>query len=307
MISTNIAQNFHLTTANGSDDFKGLLDVLNRGDFENLPSYLDQILSSKTDILNDNKVLCFIEGNIGQGKSTLLNILKQKFDVNAIDEPCDLWMKTVDESSGLDILSKYYIELDKVSKDRDYKTDFIFAFQIIAIFSKMIAIFNRISPLEQVYFCERSIYSDRIFFETMVQSHSNAISSQNCEIYKHIHNFCSEILSPTLQMCIYMSSTELSLNDRVKDCLERVSIRARPGEESISFEYLRELDIRHMEMFIKHNFNFKILFSRLANENTASTLYHLITRTSLWENTVYRVIKTVGLAAPSQLCCHVLY
>jgi len=284
MISTNIAQNFHLTTANGSDDFKGLLDVLNRGDFENLIAYLDQILSNKNVIINKYKVLCYIEGNIGQGKSILLNILKQKFDVNVIDEPCDLWMKTFDESSGLDILSKYYIELDKVSKDRDYKTDFIFAFQIIAIFSKMIAIFNQIKPhdngLKRVYFCKRSIHSDYIFFKTIVQMHSNAISSQNCKIYKDIHDFCSMKLSCALQICVYMSREDLSLNDGVKECLERISNRARPGEEMISFEYLRELDIRHMEMYMKRKmylksvFDFKILFSCPVDEYSAKVLYY---------------------------------
>ena len=57
-----------------------------------------------------------VDGNIGSGKSTLVNHLREKYKdsemVCFLDEPVDDWKKIVDED-GVDILSKFYGDTKK--------------------------------------------------------------------------------------------------------------------------------------------------------------------------------------------------
>jgi deoxycitidine kinase/deoxyguanosine kinase len=54
--------------------------------------------------------LISIEGNIGAGKSTLIETLKTRFpNVVFVDEPVDVW-STVTDKDGTTILEKYYAD-----------------------------------------------------------------------------------------------------------------------------------------------------------------------------------------------------
>ena len=67
-------------------------------------------------------MLIYIEGNIGTGKTTFINLLKQylhKFNDLELDgrivlEPVDEWLETKD-SSGFNILDKFYKDQEKWS------------------------------------------------------------------------------------------------------------------------------------------------------------------------------------------------
>ena len=60
-----------------------------------------------------------IEGNIGSGKSTILNILKTHFSKNPeicfLTEPVLEWQKICD-SDGVDIIQKYYENQEKYNR-----------------------------------------------------------------------------------------------------------------------------------------------------------------------------------------------
>jgi deoxyadenosine/deoxycytidine kinase len=70
--------------------------------------------------------LISIEGNIGAGKSTLIETLKTKFsNVVFVDEPVDEW-STVTDKDGTTVLEKYYADQKR----------YAFAFQMMVRVSR---------------------------------------------------------------------------------------------------------------------------------------------------------------------------
>ena len=110
-------------------------------------------------------MLIYIEGNIGSGKSTFIELLnnhldKFRIEPNVVLEPVDDWLNTKD-SDGKHILEKFYGDQEKWS----------FAFQMNSFIS-------RIKKIEDVFrmshsgkgemvFAERSIYTDRHCFSKL--------------------------------------------------------------------------------------------------------------------------------------------
>ena len=60
---------------------------------------------------NSNKIIVSVEGNIGVGKSTFIDILRTKWDCEGgcevVPEPVDLW-KNLTNSDGKNILQTFY-------------------------------------------------------------------------------------------------------------------------------------------------------------------------------------------------------
>ena len=79
--------------------------------------------------LNTHKLIS-IDGNIGSGKSTLMEALKQKFKGNKnvvfLREPVDEWDQIKDENN-VTILEKFY------ANQKDYS----FSFQMMAYISRL--------------------------------------------------------------------------------------------------------------------------------------------------------------------------
>lgn len=59
-------------------------------------------------------IVVSIEGNIGVGKSTLIDLLKQKLNSSCefVSEPTDEWSKIVDEN-GRNLLDLYYTDMKR--------------------------------------------------------------------------------------------------------------------------------------------------------------------------------------------------
>ena len=61
-------------------------------------------------------MIIYIEGNIGSGKSTFLDMLKMKYasnqDIVFLDEPLDSWNKITD-MEGKTMLEKFYSDKEK--------------------------------------------------------------------------------------------------------------------------------------------------------------------------------------------------
>ena len=76
------------------------------------------------------KFIFSIEGNIGSGKSSYVKFLKEKYkkisglQVIYLPEPVKSWEKIKDETTGENIIEKFYKDQKKYS----------FAFQMMAIF-----------------------------------------------------------------------------------------------------------------------------------------------------------------------------
>ena len=107
------------------------------------------------------KIIC-VEGNIGSGKSTLVEKLKQKYlgreDVCFLQEPVEQWLQIKDKD-GTNILEKYY---------KDQHT-FAFPFQMMAYISRLSILKKAIeNPKYKYIITERCLFTDKNVFCQML-------------------------------------------------------------------------------------------------------------------------------------------
>ena len=112
-----------------------------------------------------------IEGNIGSGKSTLIEILKNQKNILFLPEPVDSWNE-IKDTSGVTILEKYY---------QDQKR-YAFPFQMMAYITRINLIKNMNFPPDSIVISERSIYTDREIFAKMLYE-SGDIGEIEYQIY----------------------------------------------------------------------------------------------------------------------------
>ena len=178
----------------------------------------------------DKKCIVSIEGNIGSGKSTLVEKLRQHiYQENTIflDEPVDEWM-TIQDECGEHILSKFYANQEK----------YAFSFQMMAYISRLHKLKEAIRKDKSIIFTERSLSTDKYVFAQMLHD-SDKIDTFEYQIYnKWFDAFNQE----TLVTHVIYVKTEPHV------CYERVDKRSRSGENNISQEYLTSCHEYHEKM-----------------------------------------------------------
>lgn len=205
-----------------------------------------------------NTMIIYVEGNIGSGKTTFINLLQDylsKFDVlnkNAklVLEPVDEWLKTED-SDGENILQKFYGDQEKWS----------FAFQMNSFISRVKKIqdefhngddkplYNDVpkesqlitnyNVMEKLVFVERSIYTDYHCFAKLCYENGK-MTKLEYDIYCKWNDWLSEQFNVKPDAYIYLRS-DPTIND------ERIKERSRMGEDGIPLDYLKALHEKHDE------------------------------------------------------------
>ena len=174
-----------------------------------------------------------IDGNIGSGKSTLVDILKKGIPSNEyidfifLEEPVNEW-NDIKDKDGETILSKFYKDQDKYS----------FSFQMMAYISRINKIRECISKCNKnkksIIITERSVFTDKNIFAKMLYD-DKKIEEVNYQIYlKWFDEFLKEI---PMTGYIYIKTDP-------KICFERIKKRNRVGE-NIPLEYLKRCDLYH--------------------------------------------------------------
>jgi deoxyadenosine/deoxycytidine kinase len=193
---------------------------------------------TSTNVVQDNThtpyLLVAIEGNIGVGKTTLLDALEQYYqshtNVIILREPVTQWEQMQNEH-GESILSQFY----------HHPTKYAFSFQVL-VFQTLQQMFQEtISTIQTdhkgaelgnqkttIIFCERSLLSSRFIFERMLvaQQSMNLLEHQ---IYEMLYNDPMTHLFPHL--VIYLECPP-------QICMERILQRNRHGETNITLDYL---------------------------------------------------------------------
>jgi deoxyadenosine/deoxycytidine kinase len=167
--------------------------------------------------------LVSIEGNIGSGKSTVLQKLAEELKDHPeyvfLQEPVDQW-DTIRDYDGKSILAKYYED----------NTKYGFSFQVMAFTTRLSAIKRKIkeNPNCSAIICERSLEADRHIFAKMLHN-EDKIDDINYQVYMGMYNeFAAEF---SVDSIVYMNASP-------ETCHARISQRARSGEETIPLEYL---------------------------------------------------------------------
>jgi deoxynucleoside kinase len=192
--------------------------------------------------------MCYIitlEGNIGSGKSSILNKINTNDRVKVLQEPIDEWNQIkagnqrfpYDPSfsvssfpkrteDGKSILELFY----------DDPKQYAFEFQVLVYMSLYNAIKTQ-SRFCDILICERSLESNIHIFGEML--------------------YDMGFISPTQRGILkYMYETfNIQTNKRVylfvpySICFCRIKIRNRPGEEKITGDYLKSLQKYHRNFF----------------------------------------------------------
>ena len=169
--------------------------------------------------------LISIEGNIGAGKTTLVELLKTKFpEVVFVDEPVDEW-STIRDSEGVTILEKYYGDQKR----------YAFSFQMMAFITRVrrlrMAIKNNPG---KVIVTERSVFTDREIFAKMLHDGEKI---EDIEYTIYLKWFDELVGSVKVDKIIYVRVEP-------EECFKRVIHRNRQGE-SIPLEYLKSCHAYH--------------------------------------------------------------
>lgn len=174
-----------------------------------------------------------IDGNIGSGKSTIINNLKNIFvneDIIFLEEPINEWNKISDGKKT--ILEKYYEDSEK----------YAYCFQMMTFITRYVIIDEIIKKNpKSIIVTERSLYTDKYIFAKMLHE-TKKINTIEYQVYnKWFEKF---IINLPKHKYIYI------INDPYK-CLENIKKRNRKGEDTIDISYLNLCNKAHEEMFIQ--------------------------------------------------------
>lgn len=200
----------------------------------------------------------FIEGNIGAGKSTLINILGEKFGDKCVTatEPVNEWTGLKNEN-GETLLELYYADLKRYS----------YLFQSVVLRTR-VQTFNKClsSGNHNLGFFERSIYADRYCFA------DNCYKSglmNNIEFTDYNEWF--DWIESTFQLSNKISGF-IYLKTDPNVSLRRINNRHREAESQIPLDYLIMLNEKHDRLIsnLKETHPILILDGNLDFKNDAN-------------------------------------
>jgi len=165
------------------------------------------------------KKLFVIEGNIGAGKSTLIQLLGKKLqNASILSEPVEEW-KTI---GGINLLNYFYSNPSR----------WCFTFEVCSMISKIKKLNEAYKADTDIIFMERSLFSDQVFQK--LSFFLDKITPSEMIILQDLFNHF-RIQYPRINGIIY-------LNTDTKTCMQRIKNRARREESKIDEEYLKKLE-----------------------------------------------------------------
>ena len=201
----------------------------------------------------------FLEGNVGTGKSTFLKELENE-GLGVIYEPVKQW-ENMKNSSGKNLIEEFY----------GNQSRYAYTFQSIAFRTRVKNIEN-CSPNTII---ERSIFTDKnVFAKTCYEN--GMMNDIEWNDYSEWFSWLSDRFNVKPNGFIYLqASPEISY--------ERIKKRSRSGEETIPFDYLERLHIKH-EKWLLNEPNVLILNVNEDFENNTLKTIEMINRVKMFIN-----------------------
>ena len=174
-----------------------------------------------------------VEGNIGCGKSTLIQRLSGCEEYDVIQEPVDLW-KTIQNEDGENILGLFYKDSPR----------YAYLFQTIVFKTRMMSLEH--PQTKQIRISERSIWTDRnVFTASCIESgFMNRVENTS---YFTWFDWLESRMMRRPDGIIYLYATP-------EVCFDRIHIRNRSEEQGVPLEYLRTIHTKHEEWLRKPDY-----------------------------------------------------
>jgi len=199
-------------------------------------------------------LLLSVEGNIGAGKTTILEQLQSRLandkTVVFLREPVDIW-EGIKDSGGESILAKFYRDPVK----------YAFPFQIMAYATRVASLRKIIceNPECRMVVCERSLEADRNIFAKMLFD-DGLIDEVGYQIYNRFYDTYKQTGDGQIGIVDEFALSGIVYIDADPEvCSERISKRARNGEAGIALDYLKKCKAYHDTWLNSDNNNKKIL------------------------------------------------
>ena len=194
----------------------------------------------ETKIPEKPKIVC-IEGNVGVGKSTLLNAIQKVIDEEKISdvivfkEPLELWNSITDGTHT--ILELFYQNPSKYA--------LVFQTLIALTTIRELQRIVREHPEVKVIICERSLLSSQMVFAESLKE-DGALKEFEYEVYRELFRDQQDIDWMYPEETIYLRTDPAT-------CLQRVRERQREGEQRIDLKWLMDYQRYYERFFKKHN------------------------------------------------------
>jgi deoxyadenosine/deoxycytidine kinase len=209
-------------------------------------------------------MLISIEGNIGSGKSTIVNYLKTlNKNIIFVDEPVDEWLQIKDKA-GNNALECFYQDKQKNA----------FCFQILAYITRLKKLMEHINS-DNIIITERSIETDRNVFAKMLYE-DGFLSSIEWETYNYWFDTFKN--ASKVNLIIYIKTSP-------DKCMERINIRNRTEESNIQYEYLEKCDKYHNDWLLENN-NIKIIDGHDTINNIREKVINILNKLLLENNMI---------------------
>ena len=201
---------------------------------------------------NYNPIIISIDGNIGSGKSTLVQLIKNNaFNkllknvlVVAIDEPVKIWINTVD-NEGKNLLENFYND----------KKRWAYSFQNYAYITRIKLLLDAVDKYKSynkpvVIITERSQLTDRNVFAKMLYD-GGYINELEKSMYDYWYHTFDNIIN--INNIIY-------LNTPPETCLQRIKKRGREEEKNLAEDtkYITDVHKYHQNWLSNHNNSYEI-------------------------------------------------
>lgn len=208
--------------------------------------------------INNQKIIISIDGNIGSGKSTFLNLLKERYGDRFYfaKEPVDEWINI----NGENLLEKFYGDKERWS----------YTFQNYAYITRVNELMKGLKSNKEIIITERSINTDKNIFAKMLTNN------------KYMSEFEMELYNTWFNHFDIKIDGQVYIRTDLDNCVQRIQMRNRDGENNIEKEYLLSLEQNHEDWLMNKN-NILILDGNQNFKNNKEIMKYYM---SLFENYV---------------------
>jgi len=182
-------------------------------------------------VKNSVKHILVVEGNIGAGKSTFLQLLNKHLVIDPVFEPHERWQNV---GGGENLLEKFYTDIRR----------WAYTFQTYAFVTRVLEQEKHLHKcVSGVQVLERSVYSDRYCFAKNCYE-MGVMQPLEWKLYSDWFTWLVDGYATKPTGFIYLQ-TDPSV------CYERLRKRNRHEEASVPLDYLKRLHEKHEDWLIK--------------------------------------------------------